>query len=71
MKATTPSTVRHTIGLLEERLVMNPSAVGHYLLPRLPQKNPPEEKKIVLEDLGAKVRSNLSSAYVLCKEGKK
>mmetsp|Transcript_14768 Transcript_14768/g.60003 ORF Transcript_14768/g.60003 Transcript_14768/m.60003 type:complete len:895 (-) Transcript_14768:155-2839(-) len=55
LRANTPSTVRNTIGLLENRLTANINAVGFYLHPRLPQFNPAADKKLVFEDLGAKI----------------
>lgn len=50
-----PSTVRHCVALLEIRSSRSPVQVSKYIAPRLPQKNPPVHKKLVLEDLGAKV----------------
>eukprot|EP00188_Purpureofilum_apyrenoidigerum_P001130 Plantae.Rhodophyta-Purpureofilum_apyrenoidigerum.ctg15916.p1 GENE.Plantae.Rhodophyta-Purpureofilum_apyrenoidigerum.ctg15916~~Plantae.Rhodophyta-Purpureofilum_apyrenoidigerum.ctg15916.p1 ORF type:complete len:136 (+),score=22.01 Plantae.Rhodophyta-Purpureofilum_apyrenoidigerum.ctg15916:525-932(+) len=55
LKASAPSTVRHTIALLYYRMKKNPNAVGLYMHPRLPQFNPSEDKKLTFEDLGAKV----------------
>lgn len=50
-----PSTVRHCVALLEIRSSRSPAQVSKYIAPRLPHKNPPAHKKLVLEDLGAKV----------------
>lgn len=50
-----PSTVRHTVALLEIRSVQSPVQVSKYIAPRLPHRNPPANKKLVLEDLGAKI----------------
>lgn len=50
-----PSTVRHCVALLELRSIVSGDAVARYLLPRLPQKNPPPNMRLFLEDLGARV----------------
>lgn len=55
LKSTSPSSVRHTMALLEIRSRLSPKAVSSYLLQRLPHRNPPANRKLSLEDLGAKV----------------
>lgn len=50
-----PSTVRHTVALLEWRSTVSPASVSRYLVHRLPHKNPPENMRLYLEDLGARV----------------
>lgn len=50
-----PSAVRHCMALLEIRSERSPEQVASYLVPRLPHKNPSENRKLQLEDLGAKV----------------
>lgn len=50
-----PSTVRHCIALLEIRSIVSPGPVSRYLVQRLPHKNPPQNKRLHLQDLGARV----------------
>ncbi|OSX68854.1 hypothetical protein BU14_2169s0001, partial [Porphyra umbilicalis] len=54
-----PSTVRHTMALLDARQASGgklvAAAVAKFLLPRLPHRNPPPHLALLLADLGAKV----------------
>ncbi len=50
-----PSTVRHCMALLEIRSTLSPGPVSRYLVQRLPHKNPPANKRLHLQDLGARV----------------
>lgn len=54
-----PSTVRHTIALLDTRQASGgalvSAAVAKYLLPRLPHRKPAPHLALMLSDLGAKV----------------
>lgn len=50
-----PSTVRHCMALLEWRSTVSPTSVSRFIVHWLPHRNPPESKRLYLEDMGARI----------------